>query len=401
MKMPSSQPLVAYLARGKLHVRFPNKEPQEIESPFARQYVERQLRDLEIDGWKGRSGVWAGMGMAPPSMAQWQTAGGSPIQPPRIISLARGQQPRELWYAVSMGNVGGLFRYDLNQDQELRLMHKEAFLPRDLAVHPQTANLALAIERDPGTYRLATSKHEGRFLTTVASGDTVDASPSWTPGEEEKLVFQSARVGRSREGYPMGLGPFAIRSVDLATGELNTLLESKEHDYLAPRLRSDGSLYYIRRPYEKVGAKPIRLKDFLLDVLLFPYRLLRALFYTANFFSLMFSGKPLATTAGAPRSPEDAVAMSLWGQMIDTKKALADRSRSDDAAVVPKNYELVCRDAAGSERVVATNVLSYDITGDGDVVYTNGFGLFHLTPDGRKTRLCDDDLIDQVVAVEV
>jgi hypothetical protein len=333
-------------------------------------------------------------------MQQWNQAGASPLNQPRFVALARDKEPHKLLYAISFGHVGGLFRYDLDQDQELRLMHKEAFMPRDLAVHAESATLALSLEREPGAYRLATSKHEGRFLTTVASGDTLDAAPSWSPGETESLVFQSARVGRNAQGMPLGLGPFAIRRVDLASGELATVVESKEHDLLAPQLTKENSLYFIRRPYES-GEKPMRFVDFALDIVLFPYRVLRAMFYIANFFSTLATGQPLATTAGNPhqRSPEDLMAMTLWGRMIDTKKAMAERSRSGDAAVVPKNWELIARDAEGKEQVVATNVLAFDALSSGELVYTNGFALFHRAADGTTTRLCDDDLIERVVFV--
>lgn len=396
----STQPVVAYLARGKLHVRYPNKPPQEVDSPFAQQYVERQLRDLERDGWKDRSGVWAGMGMAPPSMAQWQQAGASPIQQPRFVAVARDAEPRKLLYAVSFGHVGGLFRYDLEQDQEWRLMHKEAFGPRDLAVHPQSTTLALSLEREPGAFRLATSKQEGRFLSTVSSGDTLDAAPSWVPGAEEALVFQSARVGRNPHGVPIGLGPFAIRRVDLVSGDLETLVESKEHDLLAPQLAADGSLYFIRRPYE-TGVKPVRMVDLALDVVLFPFRLLRAMFYIANFFSTLATGKPLATTAGNPhqRSPEELMGLTLWGRMIDTKKAMAERSRTGEGAVVPRNWELLRRDKSGAEEVLASNVLAFDLSPSGEVVYSNGFAVFHRDATGVLSKLCDDDLIERVVCV--
>lgn len=280
-------------------------------------------------------------------------------------------------------------------------MHKEGFATSNLAVHPESEQLALTVERDPGTFRLATSKHEGRFLTTVASGDTLDAAPAWIPGAEEKLLFQSARIGRNPHGLPVGIGPYAIRQLDLASGDVETLLISQEFDYLAPRMRGDGTLLFIRRPYEATGRKPPRLADLMLDVVLFPYRFLRTLFYITNFFSMMFSGKPLATTLGAAqRTPEEMMAMTLWGRMIDTKKALAESRRSRDAAVVPKTWELVVREANGHEQVIAANVLSYDVNSSGDIVYTSGFAVFHITPDGRKTRLCDDELIEHVVAVE-
>src|ERR1700754_565278 len=104
------------------------------------------------------------MGMAPPSLTQWQEAGGPTLVQPKTIALSRGAQPGQLLYALDLGNVGGLFCYDLAKKSERRLMHKEGFAPRNLAVHPTTSVFALALEREHGAIRLATSKQEGRYL---------------------------------------------------------------------------------------------------------------------------------------------------------------------------------------------------------------------------------------------
>ena len=55
------------------------------------------------------------------------------------------------------------------------------------------------------------------------------------------------------------------------------------------------------------------------------------------------------------------------------------------------------RSSSKNPSVVATNVLAFDATPSGELVYTNGFALFHRTSDGVTTRLCDDELIERVV----
>ncbi len=394
-------PTIAYIARHKLHVCDASEKPREIESDFGRQFLERQMRDIEQHGWKGRSGVWAGMGMAPPSLAQWQEAGGPTLVQPKTIALSRGPQPGQLLYALDLGNVGGLFSYDLGKKSERRLMHKEGFAPKNLAVHPTTSVFALALEREHGAIRLATSEQEGRYLTTVTSGDCTDAAPAWLADKPRHLVFQSAGIGRSEHGVPLGLGPFAIREVDLDSGDITTVAESPDHDYLFPRYDASGGLWFIRRPYEQPGNKPVNFLDLLLDIVLFPFRFLRGLFYFFNFFSMMFSGAPLATSAGRrDLNSQEQLAYSLWGQMIDTKKILSERRRGKDTSMVPMTWKLVRRSKEGQEEVRGTNVLTFDLTSDGGVVYSDGFAVHYLAADGTKTKVCSDELIQQLVVVE-
>jgi len=70
------------------------------------------------------------------------------------------------------------------------------------------------------------------------------------PGEEETLVYQSAGIGRDHMDGIYGFAPFGIYKLDLANDRMSTVLELPEFDCLAPRITADGSLYYIRRPYQ-------------------------------------------------------------------------------------------------------------------------------------------------------
>lgn len=71
------------------------------------------------------------------------------------------------------------------------------------------------------------------------------------------------------------------------------------------------------------------------------------------------------------------------------------------ASLVPHTWELVSRDRQGNERVLATNVASYDISPDGTIVYSNGHGVFVLNRDGTASLALADQLIGDVVAAAV
>ena len=86
--------------------------------------------------------------------------------------------------------------------------------------------------------------------------------------------YQSAGIGRNRQGQFLAFGPFSIQQLDADAGELSTLAEDRRYDYLAPQALPDGSLLFIRRPYSKNEVvHPVRV---LQDICLFPFRLVYA-----------------------------------------------------------------------------------------------------------------------------
>jgi hypothetical protein len=236
----------------------------------------------------------------------------------------------------------------------------------------------------------------------VTGGDSVDQAPAWTP-DGRKIVFQSAGVGRNQHGLPLGLGPYAIESLDLdGDKEVKTLLADKDRDLLLPRMAADGALYFLRRPYKPQGHQSLSFGQFLWDVLLLPFKIVLTFLYIINFFSVMFSGQPLATALGhgQRRGQQGQQFLMLWGHMIDTKRTMAKAPKDQPAPLVPKDWQLVRRDAQGKETVLADSVLAYDLAADGTIVFSTGSAVFTLGSEGRREKLCDGSMIESVVCVE-
>jgi len=393
---------IAYLSQGRLLVKEPDQAAREIESPFAKDAEQRQAKARSIDGWKGRSGVWGQMGMAPPEWSQWEQAGAEGARRVAIRSVCRGPQPGDLMYVLDLESVSGVFKYDLAQNSERRLMHRNDFIARDLVCHRGKATLAVSLACGDGSANLAFSDDEGRHWNHVTGGDSVDQAPAWTPGTGRKIVFQSAGVGRTAQGLRLAIGPYAIESLDLdSDGNVKTLLEDKDRDLLSPRMTKDGDLLFIRRPYKQQGQQTLSFTQFLWDVLLLPFRIVLTLLHIINFFSVMLSGQPLATAFGAARrGPQQNQLLMLWGHAVDTKAAMSKAPKDQPGALVPKDWQLVRRGASGDETVLAENVLAYDLTAGGDIVFTNGSAIFLLDAEGRREKLCEDRLIEAVVSVE-
>jgi hypothetical protein len=196
----------------------------------------------------------------------------------------------------------------------------------------------------------------------------------------------------------MGLAPFAIHQADIARGEITCLLEDPKHDLLGPQLTPGGDLYYIRRPYQSQGGSwsPGRA---LLDLVLFPFRLLHALFQYLNFFTAAYTGKPLTTAGGERQRAADVRQMMIWGNLISADKSV--RGGGEDASgLVPDSWQLVRQARSGSTTILAKGVLSFDLCEDQSLIYTNGSAIFHLDHSGAGKRLHEDKLIEHVVACD-
>lgn len=390
-------PTVAYLSDGKLFLKSPDAEPREVQSSFARQVMERQARTREVHGWREESGLWGNMGMPMPELGQWNV--GHHRTPVRIQSAVAGDVPGHLYYILGVGDMGGLFHYTQEGDTERRLMHRNGFLAQDIARRSETGEVAVAVRREDGSAGIQVGDSDGRFLRDVTVGDAVDESPYWRPGDGRKLIYQSAGLGRDQNGFAVGLSEYRIEEIDLDGQKIETVREEAGFDLLQPRMTADGTLYYIRRPYEPRGKTNVSFWEVLKDVLLFPFRLARALFYFLNFISVMFSGKPLTTASsdGPPDRITDQRYRMVWGRMIDTKKAMENARKNKTTGLVPKTWQLVRLSPDNEETVVAERVLSFDLCDDG-LIYTDGTVIFHRNKNGETNELCRDHIIERVLA---
>lgn len=377
---------LAYLADGKIFYKRAGGRIEQLHSPFAREAASRMERARERHSWKeGTAFNVAAHG----GMRQF-----APDLIPISATSATFDGDHRLLYFLSDHHVGGLFSYDLTTGTELRLIHRQRLHLSDLALEPGGGRIACCARTADGLGHIAMLDRDGGQYRELTGGDTYDSAPAWVPGEPDRIVFQSAGLARHTDGFVAAQGNASLQMLDLRTGSLTTLLEDESHDLLAPRVAPDGSLYFIRRPYSLPKYGP---EQALLDFLLFPFRLLRAVFHYLNFFSLMYTRKPL-TSAGGPSRQADMREILLKGKRIDAEKALRREARVNGIpSLVPRSWQLVRRTPEGRESVLATNVLSFDLTPDGGILYSNGRGVFLLTAEGPALVL-RTDLVSEVMA---
>ena len=384
---PRSDRAFAFLSNGLLFYRERGGEVQQLHSTYAQEALDRRERSRERHAWKEGTtfGIAAGGGMRNFSAAD----------KPLVATSAAYEANGNLLYFLTDETIGGLFRRDAASGRELRVLLRQRLRLGDLTPSPDGTLLAASSQHSGGVANLALLKSDGSDYREVTGGDTVDCAPAWIPGVPNRMLFQSSGLARNEQGYIVAQGAASIQKLDMQSGSVTPILEDAAFDFLKPRVTPTGDLLFIRRPYE---APRYSTQNLLLDMVLFPFRLLRALFHFLNFFSLMYSRKPL-TSASGPAVQADIKNILLQGRRIDAEKALRSaRPVQGVPSLVPDNWQLVSRNAEGVERVLATNVASYDVSPDGTIVYSNGRGVFVLDQTGAAGIALRDALVADVVA---
>src|SRR5882672_870714 len=390
--------IFGYTSAGRLFLKEGDRASREVISPFAEKAVSRSLRQGEKDAWKRRpaQGMFGGSIL-------WGTSDepDAALVRPRITGIARALDKGHLYFILETQAVGGLFLLQRDPGAEQRVFHKEGFHAKDPEIHPAARMMAFSLPFPNGVSSIAVSDLEGRNIDRVTEGDSVDEAPSWLPDAARALVYHSAGVARTAAGHPVGLAPCSIHRMDLETSKMETLVQDQDWDFLQPHGTAAGELLYIRRPYERSGAKRVPLGTSIKDGLLFPFRVVKSILDFRNSFAMAFSQKPL-TSAGGPKLPGPELHMLLIrGRAVDARKAMADfKGDGEPPPLVPSSWELVRRPKQGGEKVLAKGVMSFDVCPDGTILYTTGSAIYGIAGDDPPRRLEKGSLIDQVVFLE-
>ena len=383
------EPAVAFLSKRKLHIRR-NGVTQAVESEFERTVRERAASIERRNAWKtqGRGAMFMGRAF------EGQT-GVSPDAPVLLTGLTAGQDG-SLLYSMETDAVAGVFLLDA-AGVETRLFHTADFRIRHAALDPEGKMLAAtAFHKDNMRSNIALLPVHGTDFSEVTEGDSFDQVPRWAPGPRRRIVFQSAGIGRNAAGVFAGLGPCTIQELDLDSGDLAEIASETGRDLLQPRMTEDGTLYYIRKPYES-GIPKANVLGSLKDTALFPFRMAGAILQYFNIFSMMYTGKPLVTNKGAVQRRLDPRQMFIHGNLAQAH--LAQSQEEEGPGLVPSSWELVRCAPGGQTETIAKGVLAFDLAKDDSVLHSNGAEITRLDANGHSERLLRAELIEQVLAL--
>lgn len=390
MSNSPSQPTIAYLAQGKIRLKCGDAPPRSVESVYGNSIREKAIRAQQKHSWKGQGDS------SPFAAAAWGDKAMQGGEVPLIItSLCASKESGSLIYSLESGSLCALLEVRQLGAEEQRLWNDNNTRIRHVTVSKTTGDMVFSILHQNGTANIGVKRTGRSGYLELTEGDSFDTAPRWKSGDERFITYQSAGVGRNRDGHFLAFGPFTIQQLDTEAGEIATLVEVPGKDCLAPHVASDGSLYYIQRPY--VPHESPGFFSSIKNLLLFPFRLAHAIYNFLNFFSAIFSGKKLSTGGGAKAREMDMKQMMIWGNLVRSQKQ--GEVEDESADLVPKSWQLMRRSANGETTALASGVLAYDVGADGTVVYTNGNAVFLLHPDGRKQHVVNERMIEQVFLV--
>lgn len=387
---------IAYLAQGQLYVKEGASEAKPFKSRFAEEVKERALQIQRRHDWKteGRGAQFMRGG------ALW---GGDLNDPAAmriaITSISAGTAEGHVLYTLEAGPVTGILALRPADGSEVRLRHGNDLAVGQIAGSRAGGGIAGSLRQQANVANICVMNSEAGDLREVTGGDSLDCSPCWVEDSGERIVYQSAGIGRDAAGNFAALGCYAIQELNLRTGEVREIAGSPDHDLLGPRMLSDGTLYFIRRP--KSAPRLHNLLGVLRDTLLFPFRLLVAIFHYLNFFSARYTGKPLTTAGGPGREGPDSRGLVIWGNLLNAQKAARGGARpgEDPPPLAPRSWELVRQRPGGEAESIAKHVLSFDCRPGGSVVYSTGTGIYSLAPSGERARIATAFGIEQVICL--
>lgn len=371
------------IADGGLWLMEGEAPARQIESAFVAEATARAEKGRRLEGWKTAPREDY-QGIIPANMLWGGRQGGKDSPPPRFRHAVRGLDADSIYYMIDLHGSSGLFHYKPSENKETRLFHHAQYRSHGMAFDPDREAIIVSFENRDGTAYLAVYDKDGNSKGSITGGDAMDTQPSCSQREKGVVWFQSAGIARHPQtGRAVALGPSVINRLDYANGKLDTILEDRQFDFLAPREDRQGNLYYIRRPYERAGQQSPT--SFLKDIFLLPWRLAKAIFGYLNFFSMIYGREPLRSAGGPAGNPLEQDLGSLWlhGRMIQA----ANVPREESQGLVPASWQLRKRTRQGEDALVADHIVSFDLAGDGSLFYSNGFEVFHILrnePTSRK-----------------
>lgn len=375
---------VSFLADGKVYHRAAQGQLQQVHSPYVQEMQDKLERQRERNAWKEGTSFNVSAGGRHRSFDFAE----APIWTTSILAAEQNQ----LYHFMKDEVMGGLFKTDLQNGQELRIVHKQNLDLCDFNLHADSSKFLCAVRSANGQQHIAQINRDGSQLQVLTSGDTIESAPCAVSDAPHKILYHAQGIARNEQGFVVAYGSAAIQMLDLKNGSIDTVLDDPQFDFLQPQVAANGDLYFIRRPYE---APEYSNRNAVQDALYFPFRLLRAIFHYLNFFSMMYSRKPLTSAEGSAQA--DLKEIILQGKRIKATQALQQGNFAEAiTSLVPASWQLIRRSRTGQETILAQHVSAYRLNADGQILYANGKAIFLLEQNGRTSLVLQTELVEDL-----
>lgn len=292
------------------------------------------------------------------------------------------------YYGLELEKGGGIYKKSkVDADDEGFLFTSNDIVPQHISACGN--RIACSMKYADGTSHIAMFVSERPDYYEFTAGDSVDEHPFIHNGT---VLFTSAGVRRDINGN-VSLGNRGISKYDIEKRSVQQLLYSEDHEYLLPKVDTNGDLYCIRRPVEKRAS----VGSALIGVLTAPFWIFAAIVGFLSAFVRIFSGKQLMGKSNRDSAKETAKEI-VDGCDIDIEREEKRNRKAGDKypGYAPRSWELIripnganMTDAQLSEaglkpERVCRGVIGYELLGDGSFVISNGSCIVHHYDGGVK-----------------
>ena len=235
---------------------------------------------------------------------------------------------------------------------------------------------------------------------TLTDGDCFDANPSFSSYNGE-ILFDTNGAGRNADGDFVQYSPSSICSYNVNSNEITEILSYPDRSLSKPFRLQNGDLYFVEKPIAKEKSGIGRT---ILDVILIPWRLLTALFYFFETFTIAFTGKGFNKNGSNPAKNRDKSDRDIFieGNLVNAEKEYKNnlKRKEEFAGYAPASWKLIRLSEDGTRSVIANGVIDYALSSDGSVAVTNGKTVYLVLPDGKKTKIADASLCSRVAITD-
>lgn len=304
----------------------------------------------------------------------------------------------QLIYAARLEDGTAVYSKSLLNLQEVEglVLRKKDFIVHTMDYEASGKRLVLSASVS-GEYErhLSILEVEGNRIQYVTEGDCQDANPVFDPRNPDQIYYDSCGFAYDHHRRIL-IGPKRICLLNLKTGDLDTVMEHPDFDFLKPQIDRLGNLYFLKRPY-KNKRDPLSLFK---DLIAAPFKIIKAIIGWLDFFTQNYAGESLKTTSG--KNPAKGKQISEEELFIEDNLINVEKTRRQNIntgekypGIIPKSWELVRRSPDGTLHTLKKGVLSYSVDGD-HIIYSNGELLVQIGADLHETKLLEGKLITKV-----
>lgn len=299
-----------------------------------------------------------------------------------------------LLYTLRLDDSGGLYQrsFSAKAEPEGHICSGNEMRLGAIDVHGE--DVAACVLYPDGSSHIGVFHLPQSYCNEITEGDVVESAPSWS--QDGNALYFSV-CGIARWNGKILYSPAAVARYDVQSGRMENVAEHEKYDYLVPREDKDGCLWYIRQPYH---SQEEGNGNILLDTLLFPVRIVKAIGGFLNVFSMRYGGESLRSGGNARSRQKSERDLFFEGNLLHAEKNLKENQKSGEEypGVFPRSRVLIRRSPAGEETVMARGVLDYCLCEEGFAV-SNGSHILYYPPEGKPEELAKVRLARQLCSV--